>query len=419
MKICLVTSFPPSKERLNEYGYHLARELQERRGLSVTVLADQYAREEVLELPGFEVLRCWRFNDLLTPFKLIRALKKIKPDVVWFNLVFSSFGDRPIPAFIGLLTPVLVRLCGWYSHVTLHHLMESLDLTKATKFARFYQFAGYLATKLLLGSNSVSVLLPSYRSTLLQKYKAQNIHLRRHGVFSSNPIPPDYTKRGNPEHRILAFGKWGTYKRLELLIEAFTQVAEKIPNAKLVIAGSNHPMTPGYVEAVRDRYKDSSRFEFHGYIPEEEVPGLFSLASVLVMPYTSAGGPSGVAHQACEFALPIVSSDIPDFRDMADDSGIAMEFFENGNADSLAETLIRFLQDPEKQLSMAEQNYGVAMQMSMREIIRQYLLSFTRWKHAKSLNRKRPAIFAKNQIEEYGKFGIREMVLDACTTREK
>ena len=28
MKICLVTAFPPSRRRLNEYGYHIAQELQ-------------------------------------------------------------------------------------------------------------------------------------------------------------------------------------------------------------------------------------------------------------------------------------------------------------------------------------------------------------------------------------------------------
>jgi len=40
MKICLVTAFPPSRRGLNEYGYHLARELQRDPLLSLTILAD-------------------------------------------------------------------------------------------------------------------------------------------------------------------------------------------------------------------------------------------------------------------------------------------------------------------------------------------------------------------------------------------
>ena len=33
MKICLVTAFPPSREALNEYGFHVARELQQTPGI--------------------------------------------------------------------------------------------------------------------------------------------------------------------------------------------------------------------------------------------------------------------------------------------------------------------------------------------------------------------------------------------------
>ena len=42
MKICLVTAFPPSREALNEYGFHIARELQVIPELDVTILGDDY-----------------------------------------------------------------------------------------------------------------------------------------------------------------------------------------------------------------------------------------------------------------------------------------------------------------------------------------------------------------------------------------
>ena len=40
MKICLVTTFPPSRGGLSEYGFHIASELQRNPFLSLTVLAD-------------------------------------------------------------------------------------------------------------------------------------------------------------------------------------------------------------------------------------------------------------------------------------------------------------------------------------------------------------------------------------------
>jgi glycosyltransferase involved in cell wall biosynthesis len=346
------------------------------------------------ELPDFDVDRCWKFNSASTPLALLRAARRHKPDVVWFNLVFSSFGDKPIPAFLGICTAFLLRLFGFYTHITLHHVIEALYLSKGTRFPRLYRFCGAIATKLILFSGSVTVLLPSYRKLLLENYGGEYVHLRKHGIFSAAPKFPDISKRGNPEHRILAFGKWGTYKRPEILIEAFAQIADRFPNAKLVIAGSNHPMCPGYVESLRERWKDCSRIEFQGYVPEDEIGNLFSSATVMVLPYTSAGGPSGVAHQACEFAVPIIGSDIPDFRDMAQTEELAMLFYENGNTDSLAKVLADLLENPTLQQEMAEQNFSVAVRMTMERVVGQYLQSFAKalaLKRRNKVSRRKPA----------------------------
>ncbi len=378
MKICLVTSFPPSQQRLNEYGYHLARELQRDPYLSLTVLADRL-EDPAAELPDFDVERCWSFNSMRSVFSLLKNLRQHDPDVVWFNLVFSSFGDRPLPAFLGLCLPALCRLLGFYTHITLHHLMEDRMLEDAgVRWQRLYSLAGWIATRILLLANAVSVLLPVYRRTLLGRYRGSNVHLRAHGVFSPSPEYPDFSRRGDPYQRILAIGKWGTYKRLELLLQAFPEVRKVVPEAQLVIAGADHPMTAGYLASVRQRYQGEPGVIFNDYVAEQDLQEMFATASLLAMPYTSASGPSGVAHQACQFGLPIVSADIPEFRDMAEEEGIAIEFYRTGDASSLARALISVLQDPERQREMAEINFSAAVRMTMPEIIRQYLRSFER-----------------------------------------
>ncbi len=376
MKICLVTAFPPSKRGLNEYGFHIARELQSDPLLSVTVLADELEHPEP-ELEEFDVVRCWSFDQLSNPVRLLKAIRDIKPDVVWFNLLFSTFGNNPIAAFAGLTIPALTRMSGTYTHITLHHLMDNINLAHAgVRFPRLYRTAGYIATRMLLMANSISVLLPAYRRTLMEKYRGENVHWRAHGILSARPEPPAFEKRGNPEHRILAFGKWGTYKRLELLIEAFGEILERCPDARLVIAGGNHPMTPGYVESVAERYKDSPYIRFTGYVAEEQIPELFSTASVMVMPYSSATGSSGVAHLACEYGVPIVCADIPDFREMGEDERLAIEYYQTGDASSMADTIVNLIEDEQLQREMGEQNFSAALRQTMPQIIRQYLRSF-------------------------------------------
>ena len=377
MNICLVTAFPPSQRALNEYGFHVARELRQIPGLKLTILADDLSEAQP-ELEGFSVIRCWSFNRSNSPWRLLRTLRRLRPDAVWFNLGFASFGDRPVPAFAGILVPALARATGLDTHVTLHQLMETVDLRDAgVRFPFLYAAAGFLATQTLLCANSVSVLLPAYRDILRERYgRRGSVYVRRHGTLWGRPEYPDFSRRGNPEHRVLAFGKWGTYKRLEVVIEAFEIVRRQIPEARLIIAGMDHPKTPGYMAGILQRYADKPEIKYVGYVAEGDIPALFQSTSVAVMPYTSSAGSSGIAHLASAYGVPIVASNIPDFRQLMTEEGLAITFCEPGNSQSLAEKLILLLESPEMLTELALQNTSAALRMSMPEIIRQYVRTF-------------------------------------------
>src|ERR1017187_4800757 len=118
MRICLVATFPPSGRQLNEYAFHIAQALLCNPDVELTILADElddydFATDEhgnslkanqMSELAGFNVIRCWKFGSITTPVRLLRAIRQLKPDVVWYNLVYSSFATprNPVAAFAGL-----------------------------------------------------------------------------------------------------------------------------------------------------------------------------------------------------------------------------------------------------------------------------------------------------------------------------
>lgn len=376
MKICLVTTFPPSTGGLSEYGFHIAQELQRTPSLSLTVLADQVPTGSA-ELDGFSVVRCWSYDRPESVVHLLRTVRRLKPDVVWFNLLFGTFGRSPVVAFSGLMTPMLTRLSGSYTHVTLHHLMDTVDLKDAgIRYEWLYRFAGAVATRGVLLSNSVSVLLPRYRKILKEKYGRDNVHLRSHGILTHRPEQPEFSRRGNPIHRILAFGKWGTYKRLELMIEAFQRIHREVPNTKLIVGGGDHPQAKGYVDSIKRRNHGNPHIEFRGYIPEDELRDLFQSATVAVMPYSSSTGCSGVAHLACAYSVPIVCSDLPDFQQMAQSEELAIEFFPAGDAEGLAGCLIELLGNSSKQWGMAIQNFSAGLRMTMPNVVQKYVRHF-------------------------------------------
>ncbi|MGH9511790.1 MAG: glycosyltransferase [Terriglobales bacterium] len=376
MKVCLVTAFPPSREALNEYGFHLAEELQQTPGIELTILADDFSPAQP-ELDGFSVVRCWAFNSLRNPSRLRDAIRELQPDLVWFNLGFASFGGKPLPAFTGIAIPAMTRWGGFHTHVTLHQLMETVDLKDAgVRFPLLYRTGGFLATQLLLLANSVSVMLPAYREILRDKYGRGSVYVRRHGIFSARPEYPDFSRRGNPEHRILAFGKWGTYKRLESVMEAFNLLVLDFPKARLTIAGTDHPKAPGYLKSIAEQCSHLPNIEVIGYVAEEKIAELFQTSSVAVMPYSSSAGSSGIAHLACAYGVPIIASDIPDFHQLADEEGLAIDFVTPGDSQALARHMLELLRSPERQMEMGLQNVSAALRMSMPEIMRQYLRGF-------------------------------------------
>ena len=168
-------------------------------------------------------------------------------------------------------------------------------------------------------------------------------------------------------------------------MDAFPMVLKRVPSAKLIVAGANHHTKPGYWESIRESQSVGSRVEFRGYVPEEAIPDLFGTSSVVVMPYDSATGSSGPAHQACEYGVPIVCADISDFRDMAADEDMAVSFYRVGDAEDLADKLVAMLQSPEQQRRMAEHNFSSAIQMTMPSVVRNYLRWFELKKYKKAV----------------------------------
>jgi len=83
----------------------------------------------------------------------------------------------------------------------------------------------------------------------------------------------------------------------------------------LLIAGGSHPNFPGVLEEYRARCRDPN-IRFLGFVPDEELPRVFEMADVVVLPYATCTGTSGVAHLASSFGKPIVATDLPEFREL-------------------------------------------------------------------------------------------------------
>jgi glycosyltransferase involved in cell wall biosynthesis len=318
-------------------------------------------------------------------------VRAARPDVVLFNIQFASFGSAKVSAALGLLTTALVKAAGFPTIVLLHNIMETVDLKSAgfggnPLIERLIRQFGTISTQLLLTADLVALTIPKYVEILEAKYHAANVVLAPHGAFDQAP-QPDLDPPPGPL-QIMTFGKFGTYKKIEMLIEAYRLLRASHPDTplELVIAGTDSPNARGYLDAVRQQHADQAGLRFTGYVAEEDVPRIFGDASVVVFPYTSTTGSSGVLHQAGNYGRAVVLPHLGDLAELIAEEGYIGEFFEPGDPRSLADALARVLDNPEHRREMGLRNYLAACGLPMSEVVDWYVL------HAQTLLARRSAL---------------------------
>ena len=392
MRLAIVTAYPPSKVTLTEYGYYLVKHFRLQEDVTELILITDHTKEpKDLELKEegckITVIECWSFNSYLNMVSVNKALSKTKPDAVLFNLQFLKFGDKKVPAALGLMLPYVCKLRGIPTISLLHNIMETVDLdnagfTKNPVLQKIYNFIGTTLTRFVLASDILAVTISKYVTILEKKYKVRNVALVPHGSFETPPEPTYQLPKGPKQ--VMAFGKFGTYKKIEILIEAVELIRSRSnEDIEIVIAGTDSPNTPGYLESVREKYSHVPQIRFTGYVAEQDVPVLFGESAVTVFPYTSTTGSSGVLHQAGSYGNAVVLPDLGDLSILVKEEGYVGEFFDAYSAHSLAHAIEKILKDNDYRVQLGKTNFKAACSLPMSEITRMYVDYFKAIKKSK------------------------------------
>ncbi|MDZ8171555.1 glycosyltransferase [Microbacterium xanthum] len=383
LRIGFVTAFPPGQNSLNEYGFHFVSHLSRHEAVEEVVLfADETPSGPPTDLPGVRPVVAWRFNALSNLVRLGRAVRREKPDAVLFNLQFATFGDTKVAGGLGLLAPALTRLLRTPTGIILHNLADNVDMQDAgfagsAVMARVMRTAGRILTRALLLADYVALTIPRYVEFVRSSYKARNVLLSPHGSFEEIAVPSFDVPEG--PRTILAFGKWGTYKTVDVLIEAYRMLRERGgDDLRLVIAGTDSPNAKGYLASVAEANGDLEGLEFTGYVAEEDVARIFGEAAVVAFPYTSTTGSSGVLHQAGEYGRAAVLPRIGDLVDIIEEEGFAGEYFEPDDAAGLAEALSAVLDDEDRREALGRQNFAAATGIPMSEVVHWHVIHLRR-----------------------------------------
>ena len=159
---------------------------------------------------------------------------------------------------------------------------------------------------------------------------AAPIEIVPHGAAPAAMVPMP------PAPALLFFGRMSHYKGLDVLLDAMPLVWQRLPRARLTVAGEgaveDHPVLHDQRVTFRNEH-----------ISEAEVADLYGGATCVVLPYREASQ-SGVGSRAKHFGRPLVASALGGLPELVDGAG---RLVPPEDPPALADALVEVLATPQ------------------------------------------------------------------------
>jgi len=295
-----------------------------RQGHEVTVLCRSHYTPKMSEYENVHIVRLPTIPQKHFEMILHTLLSTLYVSVKSYDLVHIHSVD---PAIV---TP-LVRL--FHPVVATSHGQAY----RRDKWGRVFRALSRLAERIFIATPSKCTAVSKTLCDYYAHTYGKTTEYVPNGVPLQEPAGPQFIRQFglDKDNYILFVGRLLATKGPKLLIDAYEKIR---PNLKLVIVGgSSH--TDKYEKVLRKQAgKDVL---FLGYQYGECLKALYSNCRLFVFPSTIEGLPL-VLLEALSFQRPVLFSDIPENREIADELGIS---FKSGSVDDLAEKMRYALSD--------------------------------------------------------------------------
>ena len=376
MHLVIVSPFPPAITGIGQYGYHVTRALAKSGAFSrVTVLAgSQINGERPNHLGSTEIEYCWQPGQWNARQAILSRLKRLNPDLVWFNLRAGMFGESPWLSVSGMLAPLFAHWMGYPTIVTFHEMVELSDFRRLdAPGGPFAPVGARLITNLATQADVVCLTMKKHLNWFAERRPYVDCVHIPHGAFNDPDLLDEHETL-----ELLLFNMLAPFKGVELLLDVFPRLRSEYPHLRLTIAGVEHPRFPGYIQSVKSRFASLEGVQWPGELPDESLIELFRGAKIVVLPYSASTGSSSVLYRAATWGRAVVASDLGEMRALAQEGNFQIEFFENGNADSLRHALRSLLASPEKRRAQIQHNFKAIQNARVEITCHRYLQAFNR-----------------------------------------
>lgn len=304
--------------------------------------------------------RLFSFRNFINffSFKNIKNVKDINPDLIHFPELY----------FQTSLFTFLFRLYKRYPTICTYHATFESYIASPSEYG--------LSNSVILTTNRLGKGLVKPNKIIVHSQKSKD-NLIKKGTNPENismilpgarEIFKRYSEEGfEEENCILFFGRIAENKGIEFLIKAMKLVFREVPDSKLVIAGE------GDLSKCSKYIEDDSRFEIHNsFVPNEKVAQFFQRAKLVVLPYTSQQGRSGVLATAFSFGKPVIVTDVGDFPDLVanGEEGLIVP---SKDPKSLTGAIIEILKNKKLRKEMGAKSLKKSEELSWDKVARKHL----------------------------------------------
>ncbi|MBV8726886.1 MAG: glycosyltransferase [Candidatus Eremiobacteraeota bacterium] len=368
MKIMLAGAFPPQEKGEAAYLGSYASALRELDRARLVIVSQHEDRPWVDAWNGFTVHRCIRDRTKRPSYapqrELVEAVRAHRPDVLHLHYgPNQDFGGRVGEPLIGALHTI--RSLGVKTVVSLHSTWLPADVMQSAPARRMpsilrplaARYFSYVTRALRRTSDDLLCVVAGEHSPMTAQFAAAYDIAVEEELFGCDVAAEPMPAHDDP--LIFSFGFIRPEKGFEFLVEAFSRYAQSGGSGKLLIAG--RPLNRDdrqYAQAIASAAAAAGkRVEFRtGFLPEEELHTLLKSASVLVLPYLRAVGPSAPMHMAIGMGRPVIATAVGHNR-AADD---AVTLVQAGSSEAIANALSRLLQNRGALVEAAERARNAA-----------------------------------------------------------
>ena len=186
-------------------------------------------------------------------------------------------------------------------------------------------------------------------------------------VVIPNAINPEFVREpytGDKVKRVVAAGRMIALKNYAMLIDAFSKIADDVPECNLTIFGKGPERKN--LEEQAEKLGIADRVSFPGYV--DNMPEELEKSTLFVMPSDFEGMPNALM-EAMSVGLPCISTDCPcGGPRFLIQNGINGFLVPVGDKDSMAETMMYLLTHDEERSKIGNKAMEIREQLSPEKI---------------------------------------------------